>query len=356
MLKKRFTDEKKVLDTQKVIIQIESNINNLEENLKNIRINLQKVESELIQKMREKAIQNKKEISEYYLEAKKMLDLENEINEFKTKETSLKTEIQTYVKELNQKNIAIQEINVLLFNKKKEELINIQKKIKEHEDEMGNLQKKIGALREKHENLLSAFNEIIKNYENYKKQEDEYIKIDKLYRILSDQNRKNISFHRFILQNYFNNVVHFANERLKEIQPRYEIFVSSEKENTRDKKSGLNLKIFDKYTGDFREKIQSLSGGETFYISLCLALGLYDTIHTKISGLQFDFLFIDEGFGSLDEDTIETVLKILRNLNNLKNKFKQIGIISHVEFLKKGIPHKIYVHNQDGLSSIEYQL
>lgn len=97
---------------------------------------------------------------------------------------------------------------------------------------------------------------------------------------------------------------------------------------------------------------RSLSGGESFLVSLSLALGLSDVVQTHAGGQRLDALFIDEGFGSLDGSTLDTALNVL---NQLTEGNCMVGIISHVSRLEESIPQKIRVKNSERGSSLRYE-
>ena len=97
--------------------------------------------------------------------------------------------------------------------------------------------------------------------------------------------------------------------------------------------------IFDAYTGEQRDTA-SLSGGESFQVSLSLALGLSDVVRSHSGGYALDTMFIDEGFGSLDEQSLDQAMNVLHELSG---DTRQIGIISHVGKLSENISQKIYV-------------
>lgn len=106
--------------------------------------------------------------------------------------------------------------------------------------------------------------------------------------------------------------------------------------------SGLDLDIIDHYNGSERS-VKTLSGGEAFKASLSLALGLSDEIQSSAGGIRLDTMFIDEGFGSLDE---ESLLQALHVLTNLSGSGRLVGIISHVAELKEKIDRQILVTKQ----------
>ena len=146
-------------------------------------------------------------------------------------------------------------------------------------------------------------------------------------------------FEQYVLAVYFEEVLESANLRLTEMTSgRYELRKVRRVEDARTTNS-LDIEIFDNYTGKCRP-VKSLSGGESFKAALCLALGMADMIEASIGGIRIDTLFIDEGFGSLDEESLEQALKSLLSLTGQKHL---IGIISHVNELKERIDQQIVI-------------
>ena len=153
-------------------------------------------------------------------------------------------------------------------------------------------------------------------------------------------NRKaKIELETYIQMAYFDRILRRANLRLMTMSSgQYEMKRRESADNKKDK-SGLELNVIDHYNGSERS-VKTLSGGETFQASLSLALGLSDEIQSMAGGIQMDAMFVDEGFGSLDEDALNQAVKALGNLAEGK---KLVGIISHVSELKDRIDKKIVI-------------
>ncbi len=158
-----------------------------------------------------------------------------------------------------------------------------------------------------------------------------------------------LSFDRYVMGYVFKEVLEMANRRLDHMSGgRYEL--RHETQAGRDNAvAGLEVSVFDMTTGRSRPA-QSLSGGESFFVSLALALGLSDVVQNRAGGRQLDTLFIDEGFGSLDSDVLDRAMAVL---NRLTEGNRLVGIISHVARLEESIPQQIRVKNGEKGSSLE---
>jgi exonuclease SbcC len=166
---------------------------------------------------------------------------------------------------------------------------------------------------------------------------------------MTGENALKLSLERYCLQVYFEKVLQLANVRLQDLtQGRYRLSIGTEKGRT-SRSTGLELMIFDDHTGEER-RVQTLSGGESFIVSLALSLSLADVIQQQSGGIQIEALFIDEGFGTLDEQTLQLAIQTLAQL---EGQGQLIGIISHVRELKEQIPRQIQVKKQgNGQSKI----
>lgn len=148
-----------------------------------------------------------------------------------------------------------------------------------------------------------------------------------------------IELETYVQMAYFERILRRANVRLMTMsQGQYELKRREDAENKKEK-AGLDLNVIDHYNGSERS-VRTLSGGESFQAALSLALGLSDEIQSIAGGIQIDTMFVDEGFGSLDEAALSQALKALANL---ADKNRMVGIISHVAELKDSINKKILV-------------
>ena len=163
--------------------------------------------------------------------------------------------------------------------------------------------------------------------------------------------RPKIRFEAYVQAIYFDKVIDAANQRLKMLTSgQFELIRSDE--GGRNTKVGLGLYVVDSFTGRARDA-SSLSGGESFQASLCLALGLSDVVQEHAGGIEFDTMFVDEGFGSLDQGALGNAISLL---SDLSGGSKLVGIISHVEDLKANIPKKIVVAKDRAGSSVSMEL
>ena len=162
----------------------------------------------------------------------------------------------------------------------------------------------------------------------------------------TDGRRVNLT--TYVLRHWFGQVVAAANVRLSAMSSgRYEL-IRTDEAGSRRERAGLTLAVTDRHTGTDRSPA-SLSGGETFYTSLALALGLADVVKAEAGGVDLDTLFIDEGFGSLDAATLDEVMAVI---DDLRDRGRVVGIVSHVPDLKDRVPERLEVRRlPDGSSA-----
>lgn len=151
--------------------------------------------------------------------------------------------------------------------------------------------------------------------------------------------RQKLAFEQFVQAAYFNRIIFEANKRLRLMSDgRFELLRKEDAANLHSQ-AGLALDVLDYYTGKTRP-VKSLSGGESFKASLSLALGLSDVVQSFAGGVEIDAMFIDEGFGSLDAESLEQAMRIL---SGLASGDRMVGIISHVGELKERIDRQIII-------------
>jgi exonuclease SbcC len=164
----------------------------------------------------------------------------------------------------------------------------------------------------------------------------------KLQGWVDGKNPAGLSLTNFVLQERLEMILEFASRHLRRMSNgKYEFRLYEEKQG-RTQRAGLGITIMDYFAGKERPA-ETLSGGETFYASLALALGLVEVVKGDNGGIELGTLFIDEGFGSLSDDTLEEVLDVLEELR----EERIIGIISHVEGMKTQIPMRLEVRPTD---------
>ncbi|MHA6260428.1 AAA family ATPase [Sporosarcina sp. CAU 1771] len=246
----------------------------------------------------------------------------------------LEVKLKNFNQQLHTVSQAVSELQEMLVGKEKVELAGLEIAISE--------------LKNEYETALKAFNtstgyvqitsdlitDINKTTKKLIELERKHGKITELYDLVRGQNSLKLSFERYIQIEYLEQIIHSANERLKDLSNGQFTLIRSERHEARGRQSGLGLDVNDAYTGQMRD-VKTLSGGEKFNASLCLALGMADVIQSFQGSVSIDTMFIDEGFGSLDEESLN---KAIDTLINLQKSGRMIGVISHVEELKAAFP------------------
>ena len=164
--------------------------------------------------------------------------------------------------------------------------------------------------------------------------------------------KQKIKLEAYIQMNYLDRILRYANTRLMQMTAGQYELERIGAENQRSQ-SGLDLGVIDHYNGT-RRSVKTLSGGESFKASLALALGLSDEVQSSAGGIRLDTLFLDEGFGSLDEESLELAIRVL---SGLTEGDRLVGIISHVGALKDRIDQQVVVHKaRTGGSTVELRV
>ena len=195
---------------------------------------------------------------------------------------------------------------------------------------------------------VRIFDMLLEYQQDYEKRREEYIQIHHLSQTAGGtlNGSVKIDFESYIQRKYFQQVVWCANRRLEKMSSGQFLLKCREMDRLGVRaKTGLELDVFSLLTGSVRD-VKTLSGGESFMAALALALGLSDTIRSTAGSIRLETLFIDEGFGSLDENAREQAVRVLEQLSG-ENRL--IGIISHVPELKEQIEARLEVSkSKDG--------
>ena len=202
---------------------------------------------------------------------------------------------------------------------------------------------------------LEAANSLQQNIVNVRqslvKIEKKLAVVNDLFDVLRGQNAKKISFERYLQIDYLDQIMHAANERFKSLTNEQYYLIRSDRQEAYGKQSGLAIDVYDQITGQTRD-VKTLSGGEKFIASLCLALGMSDVIQSFQGSISIDTMFIDEGFGSLDEESLH---KSIDALVSLQQTGRMIGVISHVEELKSMFPAMLEIKKtKEGYSKAKF--
>jgi len=264
----------------------------------------------------------------------------------------LDTAIQNYKQEL--KSI-VDRYEIIILQTKELQIINIQE-----------LKKELDLLILEKEEITEERNKVfarIKNnsevLENIRKINEELKDFEEKYRVIADlSNAANgfttikTTFERYVLASFFEEIIGAANIRLRKMTSnRYELNRTDEGKIA-SSQSGLDIEVFDNYTGKARPA-KTLSGGEGFKASLALALGLADVVEGNAGGVNIDTMFIDEGFGTLDPESLDVSINCLLELQDAG---KLVGIISHVPELKERIEGRLEVISTSRGSSAKFNI
>lgn len=217
---------------------------------------------------------------------------------------------------------------------------------KERKDAVRQMQSKLAGLEDR---LRTTLNSMKEKQEKLSKIGAEYGYVKDLDNLASGNNKKRMVFEQYVLIGYFDQILRAANMRFSYMTGgRYEMSRMEEISDGRTKNS-LEIEVMDYYTGKMRS-VKTLSGGESFKASLALALGLSDVIQAMNGGIKVDALFIDEGFGALDSESLDQACETLQGL---VERDRMIGIISHVQELRERIDNQIVVERSNQGSSVK---
>ena len=344
-------EQRKLLETQ--ISKVQTEITTLTDriNQNQQQIAAEKSRSEQMQKQRENM---EKELGERTKE-EILSQIQLQTRERKKLETHYKTV--TEVKEALEKRMTELNSVITSLTEQLKESANISiEELNVQKENFTQQKKSLSADRDEIHARLEINGDM---YEKIRRQQTELLKTEtrwKWMKSLSDTangtitGKARIMLETYIQMQYFDRILARANIRLMTMSSGQYELVRRKENKSRVGKTGLELDVVDHYNGTVRS-VKTLSGGETFQASLSLALGLSDEIQSSSGGIQLDTMFVDEGFGSLDEDALDQAIRALKDLSQGS---RLVGIVSHVTELKERIDKKIIVtkkRTEDGVGS-----
>ncbi|WP_231314699.1 AAA family ATPase [Neobacillus sedimentimangrovi] len=252
---------------------------------------------------------------------------------------TLENEIRTYREELRSVSDRLSEMTEQLANLKTPDIEEGKRKLANLQAEMEALNQQWTTLFVKKRDNEEIYSRIENLNASMKVLEERYSLIGHLYEITRGQNHFRITFERYVLAAFLDDILHEANHRLRKMTSgRYQLIRKKDRAKG-NAQSGLELLVFDQYTGQKRH-VKTLSGGESFKASLSLALGLADVVQNYAGGVSLETMFIDEGFGTLDPESLEQAIEALMDI---QSSGRLVGIISHVPELKERIDARLEV-------------
>lgn len=255
----------------------------------------------------------------------KLSSLEDKIKSYDEGIIKLKQRVHTLSEDTkNQLPVLIEELDQAIVSVKEELSLNQTKK---------------GQLENRIDNNMKIKQELLHMETLIGSHKKAYSLIGKLSRVANGKNEKRLTLERYVLQAFLKDILYAANLRLQKMSGERYYLRHTEELLKYGKQSGLEIEVIDNYTGKARG-VKTLSGGETFKASLSMALGLSDVVQSYSGGVRLDTMYIDEGFGTLDPESLDQAIE---SLIELQKSGRVVGIISHVPDLIERIDAKLWV-------------
>lgn len=252
---------------------------------------------------------------------------------------AIESEIRNYREELRSVSDRLQELNELLKDVKKPEVAEIKAELENKVREIEELNQRRTDLFVKKRDNEETSQRIERLNEQMKVLEERYMLIGHLSKIAKGDNTYRITFERYVLAAFLDDILREANIRLRKMTSgRFQLLRKTDRSKG-NVQSGLELLVYDQYTSQERH-VKTLSGGESFKAALSLALGLADVVQNYAGGVSLETMFIDEGFGTLDPESLEQAIEALVDI---QSSGRLVGIISHVPELKERIDIRLEV-------------
>ena len=265
--------------------------------------------------------------------------------------SSLREQVTTFENQVQDNQSQQERLTKAINNHPMPDIASTQTKLNAEREQLRQYQQEIGQLTAQYKQLEETDQKIIKAVEKTGKLDQEINELQTLTDVVTGNTENHVSLERYVLQAYFQDVLVAANVQLDRLtNGRYQFELATESHGAGAKWSGLEVNVYDDNAGRTRSA-RTLSGGESFMASLALALALCQIVQEQSGGIKIDALFIDEGFGSLDQQALEDALHSLQELEG----HRMIGIISHITELEEQIPDQLIVRSRNGRSYVAYQ-
>ncbi len=264
---------------------------------------------------------------------------------------SLQQEVQQYREDLRSVRDLLAQTEKNIENKEAPDIDEINAMLQEASTKLAEINEKVNEQKVSIRENKSVLENVNKINEDIQVQEERYQSIGLLSSLARGQNANRITFERYVLASFLEDILYIANERLlKMTSGRYQLIRKKDRSKG-NVQSGLELLVFDQYTGQERH-VKTLSGGESFKASLALALGLADVVQQYAGGVSLETMFIDEGFGTLDPESLDHAIEALMDI---QSSGRLVGLISHVPELKERIDVRLEVISSQSGSRTEFQ-
>ena len=316
----------KISSTDKTLKSRDAERTLLETTLREMKENVRSAESNFREERSRSGFATEKELFDSVRGEEELSSLEKEIKDFEASVIRLSTEEK--------------ELSAQTGNRPAVDLEALNRRLGEIQEQLEARQK---AQRELQNTVLLAEKsrvQLCKLADEKKGREQTLSDLKELYEASSGNKGKHIAFERYVLGAYFDDILEASNERFSAMTSQRFTMRRKEEKSAGNISDGLEIEVLDSYTGTARS-ISSLSGGESFKAALALALGMGDVVQSHSGGISIETMFIDEGFGTLDADSLQSAIQCLMDLN--RSTSRMIGIISHVSELKERIPAKIEI-------------
>lgn len=293
----------------------------------------EKIRNQLLQ---EHGFANVQELTESSMRPAELEALESELSDFSAQKSAAKEQLASLTEQLD--------------GEKMPDVAKRQAQIEHLQQQKADADAQWGALKQEAARREKSARELKKKIGKLDEQRLVYDRLSGFGKLLRGDS--GVSLRRYVLGIMLSSVTAQANRLLRRVHGgRYQLYRSAEGSG-RARKVGLDLEVLDGNAGK-RRGVSSLSGGEKFLVSLSLALGLSAVVQAQSGGIRMDVMFIDEGFGTLDPQSISDALEVL---SSVKGSRRLVGIISHVEALRESIPTSIEVVKDRQGSSLKFHM